>query len=112
MTPHGRRWVHWTATVGLVTAVFSLGVIGARHQLDNAALLDKVFQLIKTADVDSFPDSTLYIKAARGLVHELNDPYAELYSPQEWSEFTRNALGRRLRRSGSLGSRVWAIRSR
>jgi carboxyl-terminal processing protease len=93
VTPHGRRWVHRVATALLATGVLALGAIGARHQLDNAELLDKVFQLIKTADVDSFPDSTLYIKAARGLVHELNDPYAELYSPQEWAEFTRDALG-------------------
>ncbi len=93
MTLRGRRWGHRTATAVLTIAVLTFGVMGARHQLDNAELLDRVFHLIKTADVDSFPDSTLYIKAARGLVHELNDPYAELYSPQEWAEFTRNALG-------------------
>jgi carboxyl-terminal processing protease len=93
VTPHGQRWVQRIGSAVVATGVLALGLIGARHQGDTAHLLDAVFQLIKTADVDSFPDSTLYIKAARGLVRELNDPYAELYSPEQWAEFTRNALG-------------------
>jgi len=38
-------------------------------------------------------DSTLYADAARGLVRELNDPYADLYSSQQLAEYNRNALG-------------------
>jgi len=38
-------------------------------------------------------DDELYVKAARGLVHELGDPYADLYSPAELKTFLRNGIG-------------------
>jgi len=78
-----------------VLAVLVVGsvAIAARQRRDTARLFDLVLERIRVANVDSLSDSTLYANAARGLVRELNDPYADLYSSQEMAEFSRNTLG-------------------
>ena len=48
------------------------------------------------------PAGDLYEKAARGLVREIQDPYAALYSPKELTEFTASTGGR----YGGLGMLV------
>lgn len=60
----------------------------------SARLFDQVRTLVETRYVDSVPDSQLFDKAARGLVHELNDPYSELLSPKESELFNRSTNGR------------------
>ena len=44
------------------------------------------------AAADGAADS-LYIRAARGLLHQLDDPYAALFSPQDMNRFSRNTIG-------------------
>ena len=73
--------------------MLGVGLIAAREQPDTAQLFEKVLARIKASSIDPLPDSALFIKAARGLVRELNDPYADLYSPAQLAEFKRNALG-------------------
>ena len=60
----------------------------------NAVLFDQVMSLVRNQYVDSIPLATSYEKAARGLVHELNDPYSELLSPKQSEDFNRNTGGR------------------
>ncbi len=36
---------------------------------------------------------SLYVRAARGLLKQIGDPYAALFSPQEVSRFSRNTIG-------------------
>jgi carboxyl-terminal processing protease len=81
--------------VGMVVLTIALGVagFGARQQLDSSQLLQQVLARIKASGMDALSDSALFIKAAKGLVHELNDPYAELYSPDQLADFRRNSLG-------------------
>jgi carboxyl-terminal processing protease len=64
-----------------------------REATDAARLFAQVFARIAADAVDSVTPDAMYEKAARGLVKSLNDPYADLYSPQELSSFSRNALG-------------------
>jgi carboxyl-terminal processing protease len=47
---------------------------------------------VARAAVDSLSDDKIYESAARGLVNEIDDPYAELYSPEELASFSRNTL--------------------
>jgi carboxyl-terminal processing protease len=69
---------------------------------EGALLLDQVLNLISDRFVDTLPQGTLYEKAARGLVRELNDPYTELLSPKELKQFTTRTGGR----YGGLGMQI------
>ena len=53
--------------------------------------------------VDSLTSDDIYEKAARGLVKNLNDPYADLYSPQQLASFQRNTLGNNY---GGIGMQI------
>jgi carboxyl-terminal processing protease len=68
-------------------------MLQARGTPEGARLFGQVFQRVQEAAVDSVSAATLYEKAARGLVKNLDDPYAELYSPEELGRFQRNNLG-------------------
>ena len=64
-----------------------------REATDAARMFAQVFARVAADAVDSVAPDAMYEKAARGLVKGLNDPYADLYSPQELSSFSRNSLG-------------------
>jgi carboxyl-terminal processing protease len=57
-------------------------------------LFDQVLSIVASRYVDSLQGSAIFEKAARGLVHELNDPYSELLAPKANEEFNRNVGGR------------------
>src|SRR6266513_6541799 len=59
-----------------------------------ARLLDQVLNIVSTRFVDTVDAATLYEKAARGLVRELNDPYSVLLSPKELATFNAQTGGR------------------
>jgi carboxyl-terminal processing protease len=65
-------------------------------------LFDQVLTLVSGRYVDSLEAGALYEKAARGLVREIEDPYAALYSPEELRAFTLATGGR----YGGLGMLV------
>jgi carboxyl-terminal processing protease len=83
--------------VGTAIIVLPMAVGGfmlqRREATDAARLFAQVFARIAADAVDSVAPDAMYEKAARGLVRGLNDPYADLYSPQELSSFSRNSLG-------------------
>jgi carboxyl-terminal processing protease len=60
---------------------------------DAARLFLQVFSRVANDGVEELSADQVYEKAARGLVRNLNDPYADLYSPAELATFTRNSLG-------------------
>lgn len=63
-------------------------------------LFNQVFQLVSQTSLDSLPDEELYTRAARGLIRELEDPYADLMSPEERASFERNSIGNRYAGTG------------
>ena len=63
-----------------------------KQVVDGARLFAQVLQRIEDNAVDSLSRSAIYEKAARGLVKNLKDPYADLYSPEELASFQRNTL--------------------
>jgi len=65
-----------------------------RSTADGARLLDQVLTIVSNRFVDSVEAAALYEKAARGLVHELNDPYSVLLSPKELATFNAQTGGK------------------
>lgn len=65
-----------------------------RSATEGARLLDQVLTIVQGRFVDSVDAAALYEKAARGLVHELNDPYSVLLSPKELATFTAQTGGK------------------
>jgi carboxyl-terminal processing protease len=74
-----------------------------KQALDGARLFAQVLQRIEDNAVDSLSRSAIYEKAARGLVKNLKDPYADLYSPEELASFQRNTLRNNY---GGLGMQI------
>ena len=66
----------------------------ARATRGGAQLLDQVLTFVALRYVDTLDAQSLYEKAARGLVKELNDPYTELFTPKQLEEFSRATNGR------------------
>ena len=58
----------WLVKRGLVGATAPAG--------DNARMFSQVYQRISRDFVDTLSDSALYVRAAEGLVSELNDPHS------------------------------------
>src|SRR6476469_475368 len=84
------------ALVGLVLVPLLAGgfVVQQQEARDGARLLDQVLQIVSGRFVDSVGTASLYEKAARGLVRELNDPYSVLLSPKELATFNAQTGGR------------------
>ncbi len=80
------------------TALFGLPLVAgafllqSQQPVDGARLFAQVLSRIETNAVDSLDRSTIYERAARGLIKNLNDPYADLYSPEELASFQRQTL--------------------
>ncbi len=78
-------------------------------------LYSRVFSLVAARYVDTIPPDSLFIRTARGVVKELHDPYAALYSPSELTAFNLEmegkyaGIGVELEEEGALvaAARVW-----
>lgn len=84
------------ATLALIIAIPLLVggfVIQARSAQNGALLFQQVFSIVNQRFVDSLSDGAMFEKAARGLVAELKDPYAELYTPKDLEMFNQNTGG-------------------
>ncbi|HEU0055208.1 MAG TPA: S41 family peptidase, partial [Longimicrobium sp.] len=78
-----------------VVFAFALGAFmrPTAKQMASPDLFNQVFKLVSNRFVDSLDTSALYDKAARGLVEQLHDPYADLYDPEQLKEFAVMAEG-------------------
>jgi carboxyl-terminal processing protease len=93
-----------SCTVPLALGGYALG----RQQGETGyRILRSVLELVATQAVDSLDADSIYTSAARGLVGRLGDPYAVLFSPQDYADFSRNGLGNRY---GGIGLRIVRIR--
>lgn len=84
------------AAAGIVALPLVAGgfLLQSRQVRDGARLFDQVLGYVSDRFVDTLDTGTLYEKAARGLVHELKDPYTVLMSPKELQSFQRTTGGR------------------
>jgi carboxyl-terminal processing protease len=90
--PWRTRIVWGTAAVLAVVASTARSAPAALHRT-GVELFDAVFHEVAAHSVDSLSEDVLYENAARGLMKELHDPYADLYSPAELASFLRNSIG-------------------
>ena len=60
----------------------------------NARLFEQVLAIVSRQYVDTLQNNELLARAAKGLVRELQDPYTELFTPNETEEFSRGTNGR------------------
>jgi carboxyl-terminal processing protease len=79
----------------VIAAPFAVGafVIQDRSAQQGLRLFQQVSAIVNERFVDSMSVGALYEKAARGLVAELKDPYAELYTPKELDAFNLSTGG-------------------
>ena len=92
--------------IGLALVPLTLGALllqGQGKGSDGPRLFAQVLQFVERHAVDSLGNAEIYEKAARGLIKGLNDPYADLYSPEELANFQRNTLGNN---SGGIGMQI------
>jgi carboxyl-terminal processing protease len=73
-----------------------------RATQDGGRLLGQVLDLVQSRFVDSLDEGLLYEKAARGLVGQLQDPYSELLTPRQLTQFNTTTGGR----YGGLGMQI------
>ncbi len=78
----------------LVPLVAGAFVVQERAALDGGRLFGQVLDLVESRYVDSVDTAMLYEKAARGLVSQLQDPYSELFSPKQLTQFNTTTAGR------------------
>lgn len=83
------------AVAGLLLIPIFAGafVIQERGAQSGARLFDQVLSLVADRYVDSVDVGALYEKAARGLIAQLKDPYAELYTPKQVEMFNQSTGG-------------------
>lgn len=99
--------------------VFAVLAIAAFRSLPRdergEVLFAKVFSLVSGRYVDTLSADSLFVKTARGVVKQLKDPYAALYSPSELAAFTLATdgkyagIGVQLEEEGAVvaAARVW-----
>ncbi|HEU5170705.1 MAG TPA: S41 family peptidase, partial [Gemmatimonadales bacterium] len=55
--------------------------------------LAQVIEYVQQYAADAAAGDSLYVDAARGLIRNIGDPYAALFSPGEVARFSRNTIG-------------------
>lgn len=91
MRAPGRRWL-----LILIPAIpLATAAVVARAHRDPAGawLVEQVMARVATQSIDTATANAVYEKTARGLLDELDDGYAELYSPDQLKSFQREAIG-------------------
>ena len=87
-----KKWLSLLAVPVVALTAMSLLSAGA-PQRDGARLLDQVMARLQREAIDSISQDEIYERAARGLVRQIDDPYAALFSPEELARFSRESLG-------------------
>jgi carboxyl-terminal processing protease len=77
---------------GSLLLVGALAGFVAQPERLGARLLNRTLSLVSQHAPTAVPDDSLLIWAARGVVRELRDPYAALYSAAELAAFQRESL--------------------
>ena len=74
---------------------------------DGERLFHEVIAAVSGRGLDSLSEAQLYESAARGLLVEIGDPYADLFSPEQLAAFTRETLRNSY---GGLGMQITRVR--
>lgn len=88
-----RRTIAATAVGLFVICATGAAAVQRQGGAASSRLLSEVLERITYQYVDSIPRDSLLVNTARGLLSNLGDPYAQLFSPEELAAFTRNTIG-------------------
>ncbi len=89
---HNARRAGFAAALA-ITFVMGGFILPDRATMSGPGLFRDVVTIISTRYIDSLDISAVYERAAEGLVSQLGDPYAELYSPEDMEDFTATYEG-------------------
>ncbi|HJS48462.1 MAG TPA: S41 family peptidase [Gemmatimonadales bacterium] len=64
----------------------------APEPVDGARLFRQVFERVASEGLGAPGEDKLYEQAARGLLQAIDDPYADLFSPEQLGSFQRNTM--------------------
>ncbi len=84
--------------LALVPFLAAAVLLGARQfatapePVDGARLFRQVFERVAREGLGAQSEDTLFERAARGLLQGIDDPYAELFSPEQLGSFQRNTM--------------------
>ena len=84
-----KRIIAVAAVATVAVAAFAAGRVTG----PNERLFQDVLAIVSRKYVDPLPQDSLLLKASRGIISELGDPYAHLYTADEVSRFTQTHLG-------------------
>ncbi|HEX7088520.1 MAG TPA: S41 family peptidase [Longimicrobiales bacterium] len=91
------------ALLFLITSAGAGFIVQSRGTQDAERLFSQVFRHIEQHAVEPLSRDDVYEKAMRGLIEQLDDPYAALYSPEEIARFSREQVGSAY---GGLGMQI------
>ena len=91
------------ALLFLITSAGAGYIVQSRGTQDAERLFAQVFRYVERHAVEPLSRDAVYEKAMRGLIEQLNDPYAALYSPEEIARFSREQVGSAY---GGLGMQI------
>ncbi len=91
-----RRWLPFL----LLPVAFVAGAAGAaaftgRADPPGLWLVESVIQRVQGASLDTAVAGNPYEAAARGILEQMDDPYADLFSPDQLKSFQRETIGNR-----------------
>jgi carboxyl-terminal processing protease len=92
-----------TALLILVPGVAGGWVLRGSLPESGARMFTQVLHIVQGAGIADLTEDETYRRAARGLLEHIDDPYAELYSPEQLATFSREQLGARY---GGLGMQI------
>ncbi|HEV2290396.1 MAG TPA: S41 family peptidase [Gemmatimonadales bacterium] len=91
MRPSNRRWL---VSLLVLTPLASAAVYVRAHRSPAGPwLVEQVMERIASQSIDSATAANVYEKTARGLIDQMDDAYAELYSPEQLQAFQRETIG-------------------
>lgn len=98
-----QRWglVALVGALSLASGGWLLGTATA-PQMSSEQLFERVLGAVRTYYVDSFPNDTLFHKAAQGLLDQLEDPYSTLLEGEDYRQLTEQTTGN----YGGLGIQI------
>ena len=67
--------------------------VGSAEQGAEAAIFMRAMEYIRRLHMQSYNDSTLWTRALDGLIGELDDPYASVFTPSEVEDFQEETTG-------------------
>ena len=76
----------------VVPALVGGWVIHDLAPFEGARLFSQVLEHVQRHSVEELSEDAAYEAAARGLIEQLNDPYADLWSPEQLARYQREEL--------------------